>query len=68
MSLPEEFTKPCEVRYDKSKGGGLAVHVRPDGSAVGNWPRSQLAVSVDKEGSGYRFYAAYKVNRASGET
>ena len=49
--LPEEPWGPLEVRYDKAKGGGLGIHVRPDGTAVGNWPRSQLGVSVDIEGA-----------------
>lgn len=60
MALPQEYPEACEVKYGKQQGGGLAVKVRPDGTAVGNWPRSQLAVSVDTEGSGYRIYGAYK--------
>ena len=45
--------------YEKKafyKGGVLATIVRKDGSAQARWPNTQLAVSIDKEGDGYRTF------------
>ncbi|CAK4086949.1 unnamed protein product [Aphanomyces euteiches] len=60
-----------------------AVTIRSDGSAVCRWPNNTIAVTVDKEPSGYRLFATFKdgsvalsfdghgvgfVNYASGKT
>jgi len=60
---PPEHVVCGSAHYGKEHGKGLAWQVRPDGSAMAQWPgrRNQaLAVSVDKEGRRFRLYAAYK--------
>lgn len=37
-----------------------AIHIRCDGSAIAKWPSGSVAVSVDREGDGFRIYAAHR--------
>ena len=50
-SQPEKAANEMKTFY---KGGVLATVVRKDGSAQARWPNSRLAISIDKEGDGYR--------------
>lgn len=37
-----------------------AIQIRSDGSAIAKWPNGAIAVSVDRDGQGFRIYAAHK--------
>lgn len=37
-----------------------AIQIRSDGSAIAKWPSGSVAVSIDREGDGFRIYAAHK--------
>jgi hypothetical protein len=58
-SNPKKTAKAKATNNEKKtfyKGGVLATAVRKDGSAQARWPNTQLAISIDREGDGYRTF------------